>query len=64
VRAASDRALLATKLDLPEALAKKAIAQSKRLDAMRIELAEYARKHRDATFAQHPRTRAARGARG
>lgn len=64
VRAASDRALLATKLDLPEALAKKAIAQSKRLDAMRIELAEYARKHRDATFAQHPRTRAAREARG
>ena len=64
VRPASDRALLATKLHLPELLARKALAQSKRLDDMRIELGEYARKHRDATFARHPLTRVAREARG
>ena len=64
VRPTSDRALLATKLQLPELLAKKARAQSKRLDDMRIELGEYARKHRDATFARHPVTRVARESRG
>ena len=64
VRLASDRALLATKLNLPEALAAKAASQSVRLDNMRIELAAYVRKHRDATFARHPVTRAAREARG
>ena len=64
VRLASDRALLATKLNLPEALAAKAVSQSARLDKMRIELAEYVRRHRDATFARHPVTRAAREACG
>ena len=64
VRPASDRALLATKLQLPQLLADKARLQSKRLDDMRIELGEYARKHRDATFARHPVTRVAREARG
>ena len=63
VRHASDRTLLATKLPLPKELADKVNAQSARLDTMRIELAEYVRKHRDATFAQHPATRMVREAR-
>lgn len=64
VRTASDRALLATKLSLPEPLAKKASVQSKRLDLMRIELGEYSLKHRNPSFAKHPLTRAAREGRG
>lgn len=60
VRPASDRALLATKLDLPENLALKALATSKRLDAMRIELGEFARGGRLLSHSMHPRPRIAR----
>ena len=62
VRLASDRALLATKLDLPGNLALKAQATSKRLDAMRIELGEFARSGRPLSHSTHPRPRIAREA--
>lgn len=64
LRPASDRALLATSLDLPEDLAKKALTQSKRLNDLRIALGAYVQKRRDATFARHPQTRVARDANG
>lgn len=60
VRPASDRALLATKLDLPDNLALKAQATSKRLDAMRIELGEFARGGRVLSQSKHPRPRIVR----
>lgn len=62
LRPASDAALLATRLTLPEALAQKAVKQSKRLNDLRIVLGPYAQKRRDASFARHPLTRAAREA--
>ena len=61
LRPASDRALVAMSLALPELLQKKMTSQSKRLNDLRIALGAYAQKRRDhATFAQHPKTRAAR----
>ena len=63
LRRASDRALVATSLALPDALQKKMASQSKRLNDLRVALGAYAQKRRDdATFAQHPKTRAAREA--
>jgi len=62
LRPASDRALVAKELPLPEALRMKAETQSKRLNDLRIALGAYAQKRRDATFAQHPSTRMAREA--
>jgi len=62
LRPASDRALVAKELPLPEQLRKKADAQSKRLNDLRVVLGAYAQKRRDATFAQHPTTRLAREA--
>jgi hypothetical protein len=64
LRPASDASLLATRLVLPETLAKKAVKQSKRLNDLRIVLGQYAQKRRDASFARHPMTRAAREGRG
>lgn len=63
LRPASDRALVAKALPLPEALRVKAQAQSKRLNDLRVALGAYAQKRRDATFARHPVTRLARDAR-
>jgi len=64
LRPASDRALLAIGLTLPDALQKKMTSQSKRLNDLRIALGSYAQKRRDdVTFARHPKTRAAREAR-
>lgn len=62
LRPASDRALVAKELPLPEQLQKKAEGQSKRLNDLRVALGAYAQKRRDATFAQHPTTRLAREA--
>jgi hypothetical protein len=61
LRPASDAALLATKLSLPEDLAQKATRQAKRLNDLRTTLGPYAKKRRDASFARHPMTRIARG---
>jgi hypothetical protein len=64
VRRASDLALVATKLTLPEKLADKAAKQSKRLNDMRIVLGPYSQQRRGASFARHPLTRIAREGRG
>jgi hypothetical protein len=63
LRPASDRALVATQLTLPDELLKKARTQSKRLNDLRVALGKYAQDRRDVTFAQHPSTRRAREAR-
>lgn len=61
LRPASDAALIAAKLSLPEDLAQKAAKQAKRLNDMRTTLGPYAKKRRDSSFARHPVTRMARG---
>jgi hypothetical protein len=61
LRPASDAALIAAKLTLPEDLAQKAAKQAKRLNDMRTTLGPYAKKRRDSSFARHPVTRTARG---
>ena len=61
LRPASDAALIATRLPLPNDLAKKAFWQAKRLNDMRTTLGPYAKKRRDSSFARHPVTRMARG---
>jgi len=61
LRPASDAALIAAQLALPEDLAQKAAKQAKRLNDMRTTLAPYAKKRRDSSFARHPVTRIARG---
>jgi hypothetical protein len=63
VRPASDTALKASDLDLPEELTKKIRKQTKRLNALRTTLGPYARQRRDASFAMHPATRTARAGR-
>lgn len=63
VRPASDAALVATKVDLPDELKKKAAKQAKRLNDLRTTLGPYARGRRDASFALHPVMRIARGGR-
>ena len=61
VRPASDIALKATKIVLPEDLTKKFAKQSKRLNDLRITLGPYATKRREVrSFARHPITRVAR----
>ncbi len=60
VRPASDTAIKASALELPEHLMKKVERQTKRLNALRTTLGPYARQRRDASFALHPVTRAAR----
>ena len=62
LRPASDKAVMAADLPLPEQLAVKTRAQSKRLNDLRVALGSYAQKRRDASFARHPTTRAARNA--
>ena len=65
VRAASDTAVKASSLDLPEKLLTKIKKQTKRLNALRTTLGPYAKQRRDASFAMHPVTRQARaGGRG
>lgn len=61
LRPASDAALIAAKLSLPDDLARKASKQAKRLNDMRTTLGPYAKKRRDSSFARHPVTRMARG---
>ena len=61
LRPASDAALIATKLQLPEDLARKATKQAKRLNDMRTTLGPYAKERRASSFARHPVTRMARG---
>ena len=61
LRPASDAALIAAKLSLPDDLAKKAAKQAKRLNDMRTTLGPYAKQRRDSSFARHPVTRIARG---
>lgn len=61
LRPASDAALVAAKLSLPEDLAQKAAKQAKRLNDLRTTLGPYAKKRRDSSFARHPVTRVARG---
>ena len=61
LRPASDAALVAAKLSLPEDLALKASRQAKRLNDLRTTLGPYAKKRRDSSFARHPATRVARG---
>ena len=61
LRPASDDALKATKLALPDDLAKKTARQAKRMNDLRTTLGPYAKKRRDASFARHPATRIARG---
>lgn len=60
LRPASDAALKATKLALPDDLAQKAARQAKRLNDLRTTLGPYTKKRRDASFARHPVTRIAR----
>lgn len=60
VRPASDTAVKVSTLELPEELMKKIQKQTKRLNSLRTTLGPYARQRRDATFAMHPITRAAR----
>lgn len=61
LRPASDAALVAAKLPLPEDLAQKAAKQANRLNDLRTTLGPYAKKRRDLSFARHPITRIARG---
>lgn len=61
LRPASDAALLATKLSLPDDLNQKTARQAKRLNDLRTTLGPYAKKCRDSSFARHPVTRIARG---
>jgi hypothetical protein len=61
LRPASDAALVATKLALPDDLKQKADKQAKRLNDLRTTLGPYAKKRRDSSFARHPVTRIARG---
>lgn len=61
LRPASDAALGATRLSLPEDLASKASKQAKRLNDLRTTLGPYAKRRREASFARHPVTRMARG---
>jgi hypothetical protein len=63
VRPASDTAVRAAALELPEALKAKVEKQTKRLNAIRTTLGPYARTRRGASFALHPTLRAARGGR-
>lgn len=63
LRPASDAALKATKLALPDDLTQKVAKQAKRLNDLRTTLGPYARTRRDASFARHPVTRISRGAR-
>ena len=60
VRPASDTALRATSLELPDDLMKKISKQTKRLNDLRTTLGPYARRRRYASFALHPTTRMAR----
>lgn len=60
LRPASDAALVATKLALPEDLKQKTMKQAKRLNDLRTTLGPYAKKRRDSSFARHPITRIAR----
>lgn len=60
LRPASDAALVAAKLPLPDELQQKAAKQAKRLNDMRTTLGPYAKKRRDSSFARHPMTRIAR----
>ncbi|MFC5500284.1 hypothetical protein ACFPOE_22265 [Caenimonas terrae] len=60
LRPASDRAILAKQLPLPETLQKKIDGHSKRLNDLRIVLGTYSQTRRQTSFAQHPKTRAAR----
>jgi hypothetical protein len=61
LRPASDAALAAAKLPLPDDLAQKVVKQAKRLNDLRITLGPYAKKRSDSSFARHPVTRMARG---
>lgn len=61
LRPASDAALVAIKLALPDDLKQKADKQAKRLNDLRTTLGPYAKKRRDSSFARHPVTRIARG---
>ena len=60
LRPASDAALVAVKLSLPDDLALKTARQAKRLNDLRTTLGPYAKKRRDSSFARHPVTRIAR----
>ena len=61
LRPASDAALVAAKLSLPDDLAQKTAKQAKRLNDLRTTLGPYAKKRRNPSFARHPVTRIARG---
>lgn len=60
LRPASDAALVATKLALPDELQQRITKQAKRLNDLRTTLGPYAKKRRDSSFARHPITRVAR----
>ena len=60
VRPASDTAVRASGLDLPEDLTSKIHRQTKRLNAIRTTLGPYARQRRGAPFALHPTMRTVR----
>lgn len=60
VRTASDTAVRASTLNLPEDLLKKILMQTKRLNAFRTTLGPYAGQRRNVSFAMHPSTRMAR----
>ena len=60
LRPASDAALVAAKLSLPDDLALKTAKQAKRLNDLRTTLGPYGKKRRDSSFARHPVTRIAR----
>ena len=63
LRPASDLAIVAAKLDLPDGLVQKVAKQAKRLNDLRTTLGPYARERRDASFARYPITRVARNGR-
>ncbi|MFO1349898.1 MAG: hypothetical protein U1F68_04145 [Gammaproteobacteria bacterium] len=64
LRPASDLALVAEKLALPDELTQKVKKQARRLNELRTTLGPYARMRRDGSFARYPIIRVARDGRG
>lgn len=60
IRPASDVAIIAQQLSLPEDLRKKMQTKAKGLNTLRTTLGPYAQERREKSFARHPKTRIAR----
>ncbi|MFD2377654.1 hypothetical protein ACFSTJ_09550 [Ottowia pentelensis] len=60
IRPASDVAMIAKQMSLPEDLLKKMQVKAKGLNTLRTTLGPYAKERREKSFASHPKTRIAR----